>query len=212
MSDTSTSSYISEESSRSSRSSASLSESSTRSSSRSSPLNASEHRVSSSTISSTDTCETGEPPAKHRSQQVEQARAEKLYEGAELSVFNSFLLIFQFAIRHSLTGKAFSELLQLLAVHLPPGAKHASSVYAVKQFFLKLFPSAKAQQSRYCGHCHRILRESDDVCSNQYCTNKPVEKFLTIPIAPQLKTKLEGEYKSYGSGYNLHTCQPTIIL
>ena len=38
------------------------------------------------------------------------------------SKLDSFLLMFQFALQHSLTSKAFSELLQLL------GAKQASSV------------------------------------------------------------------------------------
>ena len=44
-----------------------------------------------------------------------------LYPQADLSVFQSNLLVFQHAIRHSLTGREFTELLQLLSVHLPKG-------------------------------------------------------------------------------------------
>lgn len=45
-----------------------------------------------------------------------------LYPDSQLSSFQSLLLVFQYAIRHSLIKKAFTELLQLLSVHLPPGA------------------------------------------------------------------------------------------
>lgn len=51
------------------------------------------------------------------------------YDSAEISVFESYLLCFQFAIRHSLTAKAFSELLQLLSVHLPSSSMAPKSIY-----------------------------------------------------------------------------------
>lgn len=41
-----------------------------------------------------------------------------LYPGSHVSVFQSQLLVFQYALRHGLTTKAFTELLQLLSVHL----------------------------------------------------------------------------------------------
>lgn len=42
-----------------------------------------------------------------------------LYEAADLTVFESYFLTFQFAVRHSLTSKAFSELLKVRArVHV----------------------------------------------------------------------------------------------
>lgn len=46
-----------------------------------------------------------------------------LYDGAELSVFDSYLLLYQYAIRHSITQKAFSELITLVSAHLPKEAK-----------------------------------------------------------------------------------------
>ena len=39
-----------------------------------------------------------------------------LYDGADITVFQSYFLLFQYAVGHSLTSKAFSELLQLLTV------------------------------------------------------------------------------------------------
>ena len=41
-----------------------------------------------------------------------------LYPGAQISSLQSYLQLFQFSIRHSLTTKSFTELLQLLFQHL----------------------------------------------------------------------------------------------
>ena len=37
-----------------------------------------------------------------------------VYPGAELTVLESYLLLFQYSLRHSLTKKAFSELLEVV--------------------------------------------------------------------------------------------------
>ena len=49
-------------------------------------------------------------------------------------LFESHLLCFQFAIRHSLTAKVFSELLQLLLVHLPSSSMAPKSIHRLKSF------------------------------------------------------------------------------
>ncbi len=54
-------------------------------------------------------------------------------------MFESYLLIFKYAIRHGLTTKAFTELLQLLSVHVPQGASLPKSVYLLKCFFVRSF-------------------------------------------------------------------------
>ena len=66
-----------------------------------------------------------------------------LYDGSEITVFDSYFLVFQFAVRHSLTGTAFSELLQLIKVHLPPSSRAAKSLFILKNYFLKLFPHSQ---------------------------------------------------------------------
>ena len=76
-----------------------------------------------------------------------------LYPGADLSTLQSYLLLFQFAIRHSLTSKAFTELLQLLIVHLPRGACIPRSVHSFKRFFVDSFPESRAIQHSY-GSCY----------------------------------------------------------
>lgn len=62
-----------------------------------------------------------------------------LYPGSHVSVFQSQLLVFQYALRHGLTTKAFTELLQLLSVHLPQNAAIPKSVHSLKRFLLIRF-------------------------------------------------------------------------
>lgn len=66
-----------------------------------------------------------------------------LYPGSHISVFQSQLLVFQYALRHGLTTKAFTELLQLLSVHLPQNAAIPKSVHSLKRFLLIRFLKRK---------------------------------------------------------------------
>lgn len=63
----------------------------------------------------------------------------KLYEMADVTVYDSYLLAFQYATRHSLTKTAFAELLQLLSVHLPTSAPFPKSVHRINFFFFKIY-------------------------------------------------------------------------
>ena len=58
-----------------------------------------------------------------------------LYEGAELSVLDSYLLLYQYALRHCLMKQAFMELISLVDTHVPKDAKTASSLYKLRKFF-----------------------------------------------------------------------------
>ena len=57
-----------------------------------------------------------------------------LYEGAELSVLDSHLLLYQYALRHCLTKQAFMELISLVDTHVPKDSKAASSLYKLCKF------------------------------------------------------------------------------
>ncbi len=114
-----------------------------------------------------------------------------LYEGADLTEFDSHLLLFQFALRHSLTKKAFSELLDLVAVHVPQTAKVPRSVYKLKQYFLRLYPNSETVSYRYCANCHQLVHNPNLTCENG-CQAK-LREFLYVPVAPQLQRMLEGK-------------------
>ena len=106
-----------------------------------------------------------------------------LYDGADISIFESYILGFEFAIRHTLTAKAFSELLQLIAVHVPSSAKMPRSVYCLKKFFLNLFPHAKSRIHSYCSSCHAVLTDNI-ACSTWGCEDDMKNEFISIPLGP----------------------------
>ena len=93
-----------------------------------------------------------------------------LYPGAQISALQSYLLLFRFSVRHSLTTKSFTELLQLVSVHLPASAKIPTSVYKMKQVFLECFPDSQATRHFYCDCCHRPLPSASSRCSGYGCS------------------------------------------
>lgn len=114
-----------------------------------------------------------------------------LYTGAELSNVLSHLLVLHYALRHSLTKKAFTE---LLFVHLPRGATIAKSVYSLKRFFVECFPESQALQHYYCECCQRSLPSSGSTCAGDGCGHEGCPAvYITVPIAPQIKQMMEGE-------------------
>ena len=117
-----------------------------------------------------------------------------LYEGADLTILDSYLLLYQFSLRHCITQTAFSELISLVDTHVPKDAKSVTSLYKLRKFFETNFNDLGSQLYNYCAKCHRLL-EGDlepTVCPNG-CGGDQVNKFLYVPIRPQLKKKLEGE-------------------
>lgn len=125
-----------------------------------------------------------------------------LYDSANITIIDSYLMLLQYSIRHSLTKKAFTELLQLLSVHLPSGSHAAESFHKIKSVFLKMFDDIKQVEYWYCAKCHRLISD----CTNKVCPsgcNAPSEEFLHIPLGPQIKRKIEGKYASrvHGNKY-----------
>ena len=120
------------------------------------------------------------------------ACSEPLYAGSQISIFMSCFQIFQYAIVRNLSTKAFSQLLHLIAVHLPQEAKVSTTVYSLKKFFSDLFPDMKVSHHPYCSSCHRPLPTLQSTCDSVACAGSPVAKFVTIPLENQLQRMLEG--------------------
>ena len=120
----------------------------------------------------------------------------KLYESADVTVFESYLLAFQYAIRHRLTKTAFTELLQLIAVHLPSSTQYPKSVSTVKGFSLELFPYANPIMHKFCTYCLSTTVGDCDLCSTPDCQGDELGQFISVPLAPQLKNMMESKYVS----------------
>lgn len=58
-----------------------------------------------------------------------------LYDGADVSVLDSYLLVYQFALKHGLSKMAIDELIRLLSTHLPRSSKAATSLHTLEKYF-----------------------------------------------------------------------------
>ena len=114
-----------------------------------------------------------------------------LYPGSEVTILDSYILLYEYALRHKLTKEAFSELLQLVSVHLPSSANSAKSVYLLQKYFEKHFNDTTGECYYYCIKCHRQVEGASNDCPSG-CTHAGLNKFLYIPVEPQLKRRLEG--------------------
>ena len=105
-----------------------------------------------------------------------------LFEGSEVSVLESYLMLLQYSLRHSLTKKPFSELLDLVIAHLPNTSKCATSIYKLKQFFIEMFSNVTGMPHKFCAKCHQLL---DNVES---CTNGCSALINEFPPCPTCTT------------------------
>jgi hypothetical protein len=147
-------------------------------------------------------------PPSHATYQYDQT---PLYSEARLTASQSSLLIFQYAIRHSLTTKAFTELLQLLSVHVPQGSALPKSVHHLKRNFLQAFPEAEAERQYYCECCQRSLPTPDVACTGG-CEGSSSASFITVPLGPQLKKMMEDAetWSALQKRFERQTCQGVI--
>ena len=114
-----------------------------------------------------------------------------LYGHADVTVFQSYLLTFQYSMKHSLTQSALSDLLDLIKVHLPQDTAYLRSVHQMKGFFMKLFPHAAPLIHEYCSYCLSAL-PPNGACAMPNCPGTSKGQFITIPLIPQLRRIFEG--------------------
>ena len=108
-------------------------------------------------------------------------------------MLHACILVFQYALKHHLSAKAFSELLLLLKVLLPAAANLPSSMYLFKHLFVELFPSVNVIECEYCKCCHMLAGSET---TNPACRCDEYDRFVAVPIAPQLKELIKGMWHS----------------
>jgi hypothetical protein len=101
------------------------------------------HAFAGDSSTSTDDSQDGSDASQETSQDTGRPNehSEPLFAGSRVSALEAYILIFQYALRHHLTAKAFSELLLLLQVLLPAVNLLPKSLYLLKNFFMKAFPN-----------------------------------------------------------------------
>lgn len=117
---------------------------------------------------------------------------ELLYEGgpADLTVYMAHILLFQYSVRHSLTSKALQELLDMMSVFVPQ-ASLPKSVRQLKKFFVSAYSEQCPRMQKYCNLCQDLIGcdDEDEKCA----CDAGHSEFITIPVGPQIKTRLESE-------------------
>ena len=113
-----------------------------------------------------------------------------LYDGTDITVWDSYMLLMQHSLRHCLTRQAFSDLLKVVGMLLP--SKSMVSYYKLRKYFLDLYADI-IFTPRYC---HSPLQTKEAACANG-CIPTTSEEFLTVSVAAQLRRKLQGKIVSY---------------
>ena len=111
-----------------------------------------------------------------------------LFDGTEVTILDSYLLLYQFALRHGLTKLAFQELIDLVSVHLPK--TRITTVYKLQKFFVEHFRTVQPTSKKYCRKCHHLLKDSESACVNG-CDGE-ISQFVYIPVEGQIRRILEG--------------------
>ena len=121
---------------------------------------------------------------------IENSFHQPLYEGAGLTIFESYLSLMQFSLRHGLTKHASSNLLTLVGEHLPSNSM--VSLYKLRKFFEDAYDDMSFTTHYCCACCHAYLSDVESICPNG-CEVSGAMEFLTVPVEPQLKRRLEGK-------------------
>ena len=114
-----------------------------------------------------------------------------LYAGApkDLTEYTANVLLFKYFLKHTLTATAFQELLYLLSAFLPANAKIPNTVKELQKYFVQMHAEQKPNMQDYCSNCLGLLEEGKSPCE---CGTKKCQ-FVTVPLGPQIKARLESE-------------------
>ena len=125
------------------------------------------------------------------------ANDEPLYTGSQLTKAQSFLLILSYALRHSLTGVALSDLSDLINIHCP------ENVRTSKHLFLKELKPIQGHLEChvYCPNCEyyigdQVTEGQCSVCNSAWDRNSSLKNgnfFLYLSIQTQLEHRLQRE-------------------
>ena len=113
-----------------------------------------------------------------------------LYDGADITLWDTYVLLMQHSLRHSLTKQAFSDLLKVVGLLLP--SKCMVSYYKLRKYFLDMYGNIGFSRCYCCATCHSSIPAKGAVCGNGCADSVPFE-FLVLSLESQLKRKLEGE-------------------
>ena len=112
-----------------------------------------------------------------------------LYDGAQMTVWDTYLLLMQHSLRHNLTKRAFSDLLKVVGTLLP--RESFTSYYRLRKFFMNEYEDLTLSRHFCCRACHTTIDNAQSLCPNG-CEGSTSIEFLAVSVEAQLKRKLQG--------------------
>lgn len=107
---------------------------------------------------------------------------ELLYNGAEITVQQSMLLILAVQLNHNVTQSCIADIIELINLHCPRNDIQRNSLYKFNKFFNA--GETGITKYFYCTICTRALETSLDICPT--CTRKKPSYFVRLPLQSQL--------------------------
>lgn len=127
---------------------------------------------------------------------LEEKEDAAIYEGHTLSVHTSLMLIWVYAMVHSITGVQLADLLTLVSLH----CLHPHPLLSSLKRFRGYFASLKSPLVKHylCNHCTTPVNSTLKTCPNTFCSNnllKPGGKsyYIEFPILDQVTTLFQRE-------------------
>lgn len=122
-----------------------------------------------------------------------------IYEGANITVSQSVLLIQSFALRYALSQSAIGDLLQLINILLPDPSRLPQSYYTFSKCFPDPRTSVKTVMCCSNINCRCIMPLHNDnnncpTCGSKYSEQQSLKDgsyFISISLADQLRHILE---------------------
>lgn len=115
--------------------------------------------------------------------------AHDLYNGTQISVGLSLILIMSFVINHSFTDAALRDLLQIISLHCPSPNLCITSLYIFKKYFAATKFNFKRHY--YCPFCKSSIDHLQLKCPNIACekklSNTDRSYFIEVSILEQLQ-------------------------
>lgn len=134
------------------------------------------------------------PPFKEVS--FEPEHLDPLYEGAPLTMLESFLILLQVFLKFHLCKDAMDAFCEVLCLHLPKESKNPKSERELRHFFQSI-DSQTVIKHDFCGTCHHLFEEGEFACP--LCPNQPrfgaggttPRFFLEFPIDSILRERFK---------------------
>lgn len=95
-----------------------------------------------------------------------------IFEKCKHTLLTSYMSVMLYAQKHSLSKEAFTDLLHLIASHLPPGTKYLTSIYKVKEFLKRYMSFREPAVHTFCERCLKILQPGKTSCDLDICRRK----------------------------------------